>query len=223
MPRRFLPIAALTLVALAGSAYTLGGWAVVTVEDLPEYATAGKPIEIVFSVRQHGMQLLDALHPTVLAKDAKSDVQAAAIPAGSSGRYSATLVVPRPGSWTITINSGFMNHKVSLAAIPAVAPGAPAPAPAAPAERGQRLFVAKGCVTCHVHGAVAGSGSIKAGPELTPKRYQPEFLARFLADPSIQRTPGAMNTMPKLELKATEIAAITAFLNADGMVSSKQR
>lgn len=96
------------------------------------------------------------------------------------------------------------------------------PAPSqAPAVRGHALYIAKGCTTCHVHAAVAGSGMIKAGPDLTPKRYQADYLARFLADPSIARTPGNTNTMPKLELKPIEIAALAAFINADRAVSSR--
>ena len=221
MPSRLLKLSAIAAVALTGTAYTFGGWAVVTVEDLPEYVTAGKPVEIVFNVRQHGMELLGGLRPVVIAKDGKSDVQASAVTTMKSGRYSATLVVPRAGDWTVTINSGFMNTKATLAPIPAIAAGAAPPQALAAAERGERLFVAKGCVSCHVHGAVEGSGWIKAGPDLTPKRYQAEYLARYLADPSIARTPGNMNIMPKLELKPTEIAAITSFINGERVVGAK--
>ncbi|MGH9888904.1 MAG: hypothetical protein ACREBE_25450, partial [bacterium] len=102
MSRRPFTLAALALVALAGSAYTLGGWCVITVEDLPEYVTAGKPVEVTFFVRQHGMSLMETLKPTVVAKDSKGDVQAVAIPTIASGKYTATLVVPRAGDWTIT-------------------------------------------------------------------------------------------------------------------------
>lgn len=224
MSKRLLKLAAVTAVAVAGSAFTygaLGGWAVVTVEDLPEYATAGKPVDITFRVRQHGIGLLPNLEPTLLAKDGKSNVRVSATPAAGDGRYSATLVVPRAGEWSITINSGFMDNKITLASLPVVAAGAAAPRPQAPAARGQRLFIAKGCATCHVHAEIAGSGPVKAGPDLTPKRYQADYLAKFLGDPSIARTPGNMNVMPKLELKPSEVVALTAFLNAEKAVSSR--
>jgi len=91
----------------------------------------------------------------------------------------------------------------------------------ADAERGRRLFVAKGCVTCHLHRAV-NETSIAAGPELTGRRFAPEYLARFLADPAAVIPPasGAFG-MPNLHLKPTEIAARTAFLNTAGQEASR--
>src|SRR5215510_2873871 len=212
MSKRSIAVGALALTALAGTAFTFGGWCVITVEDLPEYVTVGKPTEIAFTIRQHGMTLMDRLQPVISAKNGTAEVKADA--SGLiSGRYTAKLVVPKDGNWTVTINSGFMGNKVTLAPIPAIAAGATPPKPAIAADRGERLFIAKGCVTCHVHEEVAGSGLVKVGPNLTPKRYQPEFLARFLADPSIARTPGKNEIMPKLELRPVEVVAITAFLN----------
>jgi mono/diheme cytochrome c family protein len=222
MSRRLLPIFAIALSAVAASAFTFGrgGWAVITVEDLPEHLVAGRPMEISFLVRQHGVELMSGLRPTVFAKSGKAEVQASAIRGTKAGTYTSTLVVPSTGDWTITIASGFMNNNATLAPIAAIAAGT-APRVIAAAERGKQLYIAKGCTTCHVHGAIEGSGKLKAGPDLTPKRYQAEYLAKILDDPSIARTPGQMNIMPKLELKPTEVAAITAFINADRHVSVK--
>ena len=213
MFKRPITVAALAFAAIAGTAFTFGGWCVITVDDLPEYVTVGKPTEIAFTIRQHGMTLMDRLQPVISAKSGTAEVKANASAAKESGRYTATLVVPKDGNWTVTINSGFMNNKATLAPIPAIAAGATPPKPAIAADRGENLFIAKGCVTCHVHGEVTGSGSVAVGPNLTPKRYQPDFLAKFLADPSIARTPGKNEIMPKLELKPIEIVALTAFLN----------
>ena len=223
MSRRLLPLFAVALSAVALSAFTFGrgGWAVITVEDLPEHLVAGKPVELSFLVRQHGVTLLSGLRPMVVAKSGKAEVQASANPGKKFGEYSATFVVPTAGDWTITIASGFMNNNVTLAPLAAISASA-SPRVIAAADRGKQLFIAKGCTTCHVHGAVEGSGKAKAGPELTPKRYQAEYLAKLLDDPSIAKTPGAMNTMPKLELRPVEVAAITAFINAERQVSAKQ-
>jgi len=92
-------------------------------------------------------------------------------------------------------------------------PAAMAAAEAAPAasSTGAGLFLAKGCVTCHVHQAVPESHdiSISIGPELTPYRNDPEFIARWLADPTaVRRTE-----MPNLHLSPEEIAALVLFLN----------
>src|SRR5215470_6902075 len=175
MSKRPLTVAALALAALAGTAFTFGGWCVVTVDELPEYVTVDKPTEITFTIRQHGMTLLDNLQPVIGAKNGTAEVKANATAKGS-GRYSVSLVVPKGGDWTVTINSGFMGNKVTLAPIPAIAAGATPPKPVIAADRGEQLFIAKGCVTCHVHEEVAGSGLVKVGPNLTPKRYQPDFL-----------------------------------------------
>jgi mono/diheme cytochrome c family protein len=222
MRRRFAMFAVFALAPVSLAAYAFGGWAVITVESVPEYLTAGQPVEIAYIVRQHGMTLLPGLRGSVVVTDGHTQITATPTPAPISGRYVASLTVPHAGNWTVSIQSGFMNANVSLAPIHAIATGARPPAPLDAPERGLHLFAAKGCVTCHVHAAVAGSGVIKVGPDLTPKRYQADFLARFLADPSIQRTPGNQNTMPNLGLKPAEIAALVAFINTDRPVAASQ-
>jgi hypothetical protein len=64
---------------------------------------------------------------------------------------------------------------------------------------------------------------MSVGPNLTPKRYQAEYRARLLVDPSVARTPGQKQTwtMPNLDLKTREIAALVAFINADRQVSTR--
>jgi len=198
-----------------------GGWAAITVEDLPDYVMARQAIDLSFMVRQHGVWPLEDLHPRVEAKSATREVSVAATPASKTGLYTARLTLPEPGRWTITIRSGFGNSNVTLLPLQALSPGAPAPAPLADAERGRRLFVAKGCVSCHLHRAV-NETSIAVGPELTERRFAPEYLARFLADPAAVIPPRAgAPSMPNLGLKPAEIAALTAFLNGGGAEASR--
>ena len=61
---RILLIVSAVLIAPALLAMR-GGWAVVTVEDLPDYAVAGRAIPLNFTVRQHGVTLLSGLKPTI--------------------------------------------------------------------------------------------------------------------------------------------------------------
>src|SRR5947199_30203 len=49
------------LVFIFISAAFAGGWAIVTLDDFPEYAVAGKPVNLTFAVRQHGVTSLPAL------------------------------------------------------------------------------------------------------------------------------------------------------------------
>jgi mono/diheme cytochrome c family protein len=210
-PLRYLP----ALVLLPALSDRAGGWAVVTVQDLPDHAVAGQPVEIAYVVRQHGMMPLPKLHGRVVARADSQEVAVDAAPASRDGHYSARLTLPRAGAWTLTIHSGFLDSKATLLPLPVVAPGGRAPAPVAEGERGRQLFVAKGCVTCHSHGAATGGEirSFSVGPDLTDRRLPAEYLARFLADPSVKTVWASGNRMPDLELAPREIAALVAFIN----------
>jgi mono/diheme cytochrome c family protein len=103
-------------------------------------------------------------------------------------------------------------------------PGTRALPVVAEAERGRHLYVAKGCVTCHSHGASGAPSetrSLKVGPDLTDRRLPADYLAKFLADPSIKTAWTSGDRMPDLELAPREIAALVAFVNAERRVSGR--
>jgi len=200
---------ALLVLPLIGA---YGGWASITVEDLPDYGVARQAMNLTFTVRQHGFEKLRGLEPRIEARASGATASAAAQPGKEAGQYTARLLLPEAGEWTITIHSGFGNSRVTLVPIQVTEPNAPTPAALLAGERGRRLFAAKGCVTCHLHRDVKGSGTLAVGPELTSRRLAPEYLQRFLADPSIT---GSTNRMPNLNLKQTEIASLVAFLNGE--------
>jgi mono/diheme cytochrome c family protein len=208
------------LALLALLTLNLGGWAVITVEDLPDQVPVGQPVTLDFTVRQHGHTLLSNLTPRVTAVAGQDQVSAAVQSGPSAGRYQASLTLPHAGAWTITVYSGFGNNNVTLLPVPAVNPGRAAPEIAA-AERGRRLFVAKGCITCHVHPEVPSSGVVNVGPDLTGRRFTGDYLQRFLADPDIATTRGAGGfAMPNLNLAPREIAALAAFINGKAAAQS---
>ena len=94
-------------------------------------------------------------------------------------------------------------------ALPAGATPAPTPATSG-ADYGRALFVAKGCVACHHHAAIARSGQFGEGvPDLSSYQGEAAFLRRWLADPQAAR-PGT--SMPTLGLSDAEVAALSAFL-----------
>jgi mono/diheme cytochrome c family protein len=199
----------LTGVALAG------GWAFITLNEFPDYAVAGKPLNLTFSVRQHGVTLLPGLQPKVLATTTSGLQAKAGVKSTSNrGEYTTSLTLPEAGEWTITIASGFNDNSVKLPALKVIASGAPAPPPFSPATRGVRLFASKGCIGCHRHIEVNPEHVTDAKFDLTGKRFPQDYLKKFLADPSIKPAE-----MPNLKLKDDEIEALAAFINK---LASKQ-
>ena len=206
------------LPALLVLPFLYGGWASITVEDLPDYAVVRQPLNLTFNVRQHGFTKLSDLEPRIEARGAGTTTAAVAVRGKEEGQYTARLVLPQTGEWTITIHSGFGNSRVTLVPMQVIAASAQPPVLAA-ADKGRRLFVAKGCVTCHLHRDVSGSGVVAVGPELSERRLAAEYLQRFLADPSIT---GNANRMPNLNLTQPEIVALIAFLNGEGQAGTGQ-
>jgi mono/diheme cytochrome c family protein len=190
-----------------------GGWAIVTVRALPEWVVVGKPFELTFTARQHGVSPLDGLEPQVTATSDTGSLDAPAISTKSAGEYTATLVLPRPGTWTIAIDVS----KFTLPPVTAISPGSPAPAPLPQTAVGERLFVAKGCIGCHVNREVQAEPIFDVGPDLTGKRFPETYLKRFLAKPqTLGRTAEPeREEMPDLHLTTAEIAALTAFINRE--------
>jgi cytochrome c1 len=253
-----------------------GGWAVVTLDQLPAGVVAGEPVNIGFTVRQHGQTPISDLDPlpsiTATSLASGEVVRAVAQADTGPGHYSAQFVLPTAGEWTWgirafgdqlqpmpTMNAApagpaarsvglppavgallaaglgvvgillALRRRIALAAVtillavvaaaavftgPPSTPAAEAAAPITTQDEGQALFVAKGCVVCHVNNRVAESKevSISIGPDLSLYRNDPTFLAGWLADPSSVRPA---TNMPRLDLSQTEIEALIAFLNGE--------
>jgi mono/diheme cytochrome c family protein len=171
---------------------------------------------LTFTVRQHGVEPLKGLRPVLEARAGRLEARAAAAPGREAGQYHASLVLPEPGNWTITIRSGFGPSKLTLLPLRTIAPGAARPAALTGVERGRQLFAARGCVGCHVRNELGGSeDGPNLGPELTGKRFESGFLSRFLADPASAGPPRYGNmAMPNPRLEPGAIAALAAFLNS---------
>lgn len=226
MQRRILAVFLSLVSAAALSAYAVGGWAVVTLDELPTQLTVGNPTAFTFVIRQHGASLMDNVKPSIEAKMGSlvggSAVTVPATKLKEPGRYSAALTVPKTGEWRITINSGWGSSATRLYPIQAVEAGKTVAA-ISETDRGKYLFAAKGCLTCHVNERVEGKGIVNdLGPNLTHNAYNPAYLAMWLANPKIKppTTPG--KEMPNLGLSKAEIAALTAFINSGRSVTAKQ-
>ena len=198
----------LGVFALVTAAYP-GGWAIITVNHLPDYAVAGQPLTLTFSIRQHGKTFLSGLHPGIQATAAGQRMNSVrAIRTAAPGEYSAALTFPEPGEWKITIMSGFNSTATALPVLKVVGSGTPPPTAFSPATRGVRLFTSKGCIGCHRHIEVNPEHATEVRLDLTGKRFPTDYLKTFLRDPSIK-----LAEMPNLNLTADEIEALAAFIN----------
>ena len=227
-------VAAVLLLSTAAFEY-FGGWAVVSVSKIPDAWIVGKPLQLSWQVRQHGIAPLAGLKPTLEARSGSHRVMGATWAFSEDGHngYRGTISFPKPGDWQVTINSGFGRSRAVLIpwrVVDSVSPvrgtveahlatiGVP---PFAEAERGRRMFAALGCVTCHVHSAVPITGEVSDfGPDLTGRRFAAEYLARFLADPSIKPSADGKR-MPNLALREKDIAPLIAFINAERVAAKR--
>jgi hypothetical protein len=209
------PVAAIAAAVAAGTA--MGGWAVVTVKDLPEYFVAGQQYRIEFQVRQHGMQLLGGLEPRLIVSTKepgwlRGADERGAIPAMLSGEgtYAATFTAPAAEQVFLVIKNGF-GGELRLYPQPVVAAGARGPA-TTPVDRGRVLFVAKGCNTCHANTNLRDRPENKTfgdAPALGGRRFDEGYLVTKLTRPASER-------MPDLGLREAEVQALAAFLNGSG-------
>lgn len=220
---RKLTLGALGAVLVLGSvaATRIGGWAVVSVDNLPEYFVAGKPLVLTFWVRAHGARPLGDLKPTVVARSGMRVVRVTAWQTPTAGSYRVSITVPKAADWEIAIDPEFGPSKAKLLPLRAVDSTHTVTALSA-ADRGRQLFAAKGCVSCHVHRAVDIQTQLQRGaPDLSDRRFAADYLAKFLADPSIKPASPNSGSMPNPVLREREIASLVAFINSERKLSSR--
>lgn len=199
---------------LAAGLVGMGGWAVVSIQELPEYFVAGRPYTIEFKVRQHGKNLLNDLEPELIVRSGSIEQRIAA-KAKSPGIYAATFTAPANGPLTLTIKSGFGASNLQLYPAPVIAAGAKAPS-ISPVNRGRALFIAKGCNACHTNSDLVDrpdNQQIKVGPELGGRGLARDYVMQKMANPKSE-------IMPNLGLSDAEISALASFLTASGGVAS---
>jgi cytochrome c len=81
-------------------------------------------------------------------------------------------------------------------------------------EMGRQLFIAKGCITCHINSKAASSSeylTIPVGTDLSNFSASPEVLFVRLKDPAAAKSD---TQMPNLDLTKVEIEALVAFINS---------
>lgn len=102
--RKFILVAVFfwTLVAVAPA--HAGGWAVVTVDPLPETFSAGQEFEVGFTILQHGVSPYSSGKSTVVAtNNAGQRVSYSAHPSGTPGHHIAKVRFPSAGTWSWSV------------------------------------------------------------------------------------------------------------------------
>jgi cbb3-type cytochrome c oxidase subunit III len=192
---------------------TTGGWAVVTIKDLPEYFVAGQQYTLEFQVRQHGRTLLSGLHPSLVVGTSNEGGRTVpAVARGAEGTYAVTFTVPVAERVFLTVRSGFMANELQLYPEPVVAAGG-STASLSLSDRGQVLFVAKGCNTCHINTDLVdrpANPALTVGPPLGGRggHLAREYVFQKIKNPASQ-------IMPDLGLSDGDAAAIAAFVSGD--------
>src|SRR5215207_1241248 len=271
-----------------------GGWAVITLDELPAGIVAGEPYTIGFTVLQHGKTPMTGLYPIVTARMEKGDLLTfQAEPDGKPGHYMAALTFPTDGEWEWSIQAFTMDMKMPALNVAAGAASVTQPivksetqpasilpwliirlvafalaiaglvmvfrrrtrmagaltglcllvgiasfvmesavsqveaqgksaseaivdSSVSQVELGRQLFLAKGCITCHVNNKAASNSeywTIEMGAtKLSNFSASPEVLFIRLKDPAAAKSD---TQMPDLGLKETEIEALIAFINSD--------
>ena len=115
---------AIALALLTTVPVFAGGWAVITLDELPTQAVAGEPLTVGFTVRQHGRTLMTGLSPTVTAILGEEKLVFPAEAEGGPGHYTATLTLTKAGDWQWAIEAFTMYQpmpKLSVVAADGIA------------------------------------------------------------------------------------------------------
>jgi mono/diheme cytochrome c family protein len=85
-----------------------GGWAVVTLDRLPDQVIAGEPVSISFMLRGHGVTPVTTGGLSIEANHLESGerLSVSAVSGDSEGHYTAVLTFPRPGTWEWGVSIG---------------------------------------------------------------------------------------------------------------------
>lgn len=93
------------LLLLLATPAKAGGWAVVTVDELPPYVHAGEPMTLGFTVRQHGQHPVNLEHVVLTATQVSTRdlLTFTARQEGATGHYVVEVLLPTAGTWDWSI------------------------------------------------------------------------------------------------------------------------
>ena len=123
-------IIAVVLLLMTALIAQAGGWAVITLDELPTEIATGQALSIGFTVRQHGKTLRSDLQPLLhfARADTTKSFTVTAKREGASGHYTANLTFPSGGQWNWRIDIeqfGMMTQDMPPLSVGAAAAAAP--------------------------------------------------------------------------------------------------
>jgi len=138
-----IALALLLSVVLAIPAFA-GGWAVITLDELPTGVVAGEPLTIGFTVLQHGKTPMGGLDPTITATSSKSESFVVhAKPEGETGHYAAILTFPTEGNWNWSVQAFSMEQAMPVLSVAAPIAGSVSQQPVAQATSTSPLLIVR--------------------------------------------------------------------------------
>lgn len=123
---RIALVLALLLSMILAVPVFAGGWAIITLDEVPTNVIAGAPVKVGFTVLQHGQTPMTDLTPRVSAslyQEAEFVVDAK--PEGKPGHYTGTLIFPKEGDWEWSIQAFTMNQKMPVLSVAVPLKGQP--------------------------------------------------------------------------------------------------
>ncbi len=119
MSKRWMALLSALVLIVTVSAAHAGGRARVSAVQAPHEVAAGRVFELAFTVRPEVFVRNRAIEPRVTAVCGDQRLTFAAVPLKASGRYTATLTLPRAGNWQIRVDSRYCETVMEPVAIKA--------------------------------------------------------------------------------------------------------
>jgi YtkA-like len=114
--RHLVVVAAIATALIATGSASAGGWATIGLDPpFPPGGGPGEPWNTDMTILQHGQTPLTGLHPTItitLEETGRTETFAAT-ETDEPGVYSASVVFPEAGSWTVLADSTFGESKLT--------------------------------------------------------------------------------------------------------------
>jgi hypothetical protein len=115
MKKLLIILVATSALAVAGTAQA-GCWATVGLSSLPEPGLqAGQPWNVTIRVLQHGRTPLAGAKPEIRIRNSSGKLKVFHAKATARrGSYSARVVFPAPGRWSLSVYDGFVPNCASV-------------------------------------------------------------------------------------------------------------